>query len=169
MKISWVKTVNMPGMMGCLIMPSTHSWQTWLSSVAVRFNTWNNYSFPHNQLYAVPYIILSTLIENDHDIRSAEVKFKEIGVLLMRACSHQHQLLLRQGKEVGGLFQASAIECRTFWLKQRGYPFLPQYRFTPLSPTWNVRDCNSTWRLEGGRLSRFSSASPWKFLDSALQ
>jgi hypothetical protein len=34
----------------------------------------------------------------DHDIRSAEEKFKEIEVLLMWACFHQ---LLSQRKEVG--------------------------------------------------------------------
>jgi hypothetical protein len=44
---------------------------------------------------------MSTLVENDRDIRSAEVKFKEIELLHMWTCFHQRQLFLRKGKQVG--------------------------------------------------------------------
>jgi hypothetical protein len=40
----------------CPILASTHSWQAWLPSAAVQFNTWNN-SFSHSQLYAVSNIL----------------------------------------------------------------------------------------------------------------
>jgi hypothetical protein len=45
-----------------------------------------------------------------NNIRSDQVKFKEIRVLLKRACFRQRQLLLRQEKEVGDYLQALQLE-----------------------------------------------------------
>jgi hypothetical protein len=86
MVISWVKTGNMRVMTGHLIMlrlvmPPTHCWQIWLSSVAVRFNKEQLLILRANCLllpiFCQIFIILSALVENDHDIRSAEVKLKK--------------------------------------------------------------------------------------------
>jgi hypothetical protein len=70
-----------------------------------------------------------------NNIRSDEVKFKDIRILLKRACFHQRQLLPRQENEVCDYLQALQIGSRTYWMKW-GAGGTPSYFSTPSCATF---------------------------------